>query len=89
MLDQLGGVISLKTALVVLCLVTLAGTHRALAFDQAAAQQACGNDVYALCQKAVPDHKKITACMQRHLKQVSTPCRRFMAASDAEMRRGR
>jgi hypothetical protein len=59
----------------------------ALAFDQAAAQRACGNDVYALCQQAVPDQKRITACMQRHLKQVSAPCRQFMAASDEEMRR--
>ncbi len=61
----------------------------AMAFDQAAAQQACGNDVYALCQKAVPDQKRITACMQRHFKQVSAPCRQFMAASDAEMRHER
>jgi Cysteine rich repeat len=60
-----------------------------MAFDQAAAQQACGNDVYALCQQAVPDHKRITACLQRRFKQVSAPCRRFMAASDAEMRRAR
>ncbi len=64
----------------------LTAASSAMAFDQAAAQQACGNDVYALCQKAVPDQKRITACMQRHFKQVSAPCRQFMAASDAEMR---
>jgi Cysteine rich repeat len=68
---------------------TLTATTSAMAFDQAAAQQACGNDVYALCQKAVPDQKRITACMQRHFKQVSATCRQFMAASDAEMRPAR
>ncbi len=67
----------------------LTATTPAMAFDQAAAQQACGNDVYALCQKAVPDQKRISACLQRRFKQVSAPCRRFMAASDAEMRRAR
>jgi hypothetical protein len=70
-------------------LAALSTTGSAFAFDQAAAQRVCGNDVYALCQQAVPDQKRITACMQRHYKQVSAPCRRFMAASDAELRHGR
>jgi hypothetical protein len=65
----------------------LAAVGPALAFDQAAAQQACGNDVDALCSDGVPDQKLIAACMQRHIKQVSAPCRNFMTASDAEMRR--
>jgi len=73
-------------AAIVATLMTAAPVY---AFDQVAAQQACGNDVYALCQKAVPDRNRITACMQKHLKQVSEPCRRFMAASDAELRHGR
>jgi len=67
---------------------TLMTVGPASAFDQAAAQQACGNDVYRLCQQAVPDQKRITACMQKNLKKVSEPCRQFMASSDAELRRG-
>jgi hypothetical protein len=70
-----------------LVIAALTATSPALAFDQMAAQQACGNDVDALCSDAVPDHKLIAACIQRHIKQDSAPCRQFMAASDAEMRR--
>jgi hypothetical protein len=69
-------------------LVAFAATTPGHAFDQAAAQRACGNDVYALCQQAVPDQKRIAACMQHHVKQVSAPCRRFMAASASEMEQG-
>jgi hypothetical protein len=73
------------TLTVVGTLAVLTAGSPAIAFDQAAAQQACGNDVYALCQQAVPDQNKIAACMQRHIKQVSVPCRRFMAATAPEM----
>jgi hypothetical protein len=68
-------------------LAVLTAAAPAIAFDQMAAQQACGKDVDALCSEAVPDQKLIAACMQRHIKQVSAACRQFMAASDAEMRR--
>ncbi len=57
------------------------------AFDQAAAQAACGNDVFALCQQDIPDHTRIAACLRVHQTQVSLSCRKFMAASAAEMRR--
>jgi hypothetical protein len=82
------GTIEMKIAIVgMVALVVLTAAGPALAFDQMAAQQACGNDVDALCSDAVPDQKLIAACMQRHIKQVSAACRQFMAASDAEMRR--
>ncbi len=61
----------------------------AFAFDQAVAQQVCGNDVDVLCSDSVPDQKLIAACMRRHLKEVSAPCRKFMADTDAEMRRSK
>jgi hypothetical protein len=77
----------MKAAMIGIIVFAAVTTSPALAFDQAAAQQACGNDVDALCADAVPDHKLIAACMQRHIKQVSAGCRQFMAASDAEMKR--
>ncbi len=78
----------MKAAMIgIVVFAAITTTGPALAFDQAAAQQACGNDVDALCADAVPDHKLIAACMQRHIKQVSAGCRQFMAASDAEMKR--
>jgi hypothetical protein len=45
--------------------------------DQAA-QQACGNDVFALCQAAVPDRGRIEACLRRNFARVSKRCRVFM-----------
>jgi hypothetical protein len=62
-------------------------THPAAAFDQGAAQAACGNDVFALCQQAVPDQGRITACLNAHRRQVSPACHQFMANTAAEMRR--
>jgi hypothetical protein len=79
----------MKAAIIGGIVAALTAMTPAFAFDQAAAQQACGGDVYALCQQAVPDQKRITACMQRHFKQVSAPCRRFMASSASEMGRAR
>jgi hypothetical protein len=58
------------------------------AFDQAAAQQACGNDVFAMCQQDIPDQGRITACLRKNYSRVSAPCRSFMAVSAREMRRG-
>jgi len=57
------------------------------AFDQNAAQAACGNDVFALCQQDIPDHTRIAACLRTHQTQVSGSCRKFMANYAAEMRR--
>ncbi len=58
----------------------------ALAFDQAAAQAACGNDVFALCQQAVPDQGRITVCLNAHRREVSPTCHQFMANTASEMR---
>ena len=55
--------------------------------DQVAAQQACGNDVFAVCQEAVPDHTRIAACLRQHFRQVSRPCQQFMASYAAQERR--
>jgi hypothetical protein len=61
--------------------------QRAGAFDQNAAQAACGNDVFALCQQYIPDHNRIAACLRAHQTQVSGTCRQFMANYAAQMRR--
>ena len=63
-------------------------TTSANAFDQAAAQQACGNDVFAMCQQDVPDQGRITSCLRKNYSRVSSPCRAFMSASAKEMRHG-
>lgn len=78
----------MKRTILVLGVLSAALVARpAAAFDQAAAQAACGNDVFALCQQAVPDQGRITACMNAHRRQVSPVCRQFMASTSAELRR--
>lgn len=52
----------------------------AFAQDQAAGQQACGNDVFALCQQAIPDQGRIAACLRANFSRVSRPCRAYMAS---------
>jgi len=61
-------------------------SNSAQAFDQAAAQQACGNDVFALCQQDIPDKGRITACLRKNSSRVSGGCRAFMASYAAELR---
>lgn len=58
------------------------------AFDQAAAQQACGNDVFAMCQQDIPDQGRITACLKKNYSKVSEPCHAFMSSAAKEMRHG-
>jgi hypothetical protein len=48
--------------------------------DQAAGQQACGNDVFALCQQAIPDQGRIAACLRANFSRVSPACRSYMAS---------
>jgi len=52
----------------------------AYAQDQAAGQQACGNDVFALCQQDIPDQGRIAACLRKNFSSVSPACRSFMAS---------
>jgi hypothetical protein len=52
----------------------------AYAQDQAAGQQACGNDVFALCGQAIPDQGRIAACLRAKFSRVSPTCRAYMAS---------
>jgi hypothetical protein len=65
----------------------LSGPALAQQVDQAAAQQACGNDVFAVCQQAIPDQTRIAGCLRQHFRQVSQPCQQFMASYAAQARR--
>ncbi len=52
----------------------------AYAQDMQAGQQACGNDVFALCQQDIPDQGRIAACLRKNFSRVSPTCRAFMAS---------
>ena len=43
-------------------------------------RQACEGDVYALCNDAIPDVGRITACLRSHWKDVSHQCRAIMVS---------
>ncbi len=52
----------------------------AYAQDMQAGQQACGNDVFSLCQQDIPDQGRIAACLRKNFSRVSPGCRAFMAS---------
>ncbi len=60
---------------------------QAFAQSEAEGQQACGNDVFTLCQKAIPDRGRIEACLRTNFRRVSPTCRAFMV-SFSKSRRG-
>jgi hypothetical protein len=43
-------------------------------------QQACENDVYALCGEAIPDQNRIEKCLRSKWSTVSKKCRSVMAS---------
>jgi hypothetical protein len=68
------------------CLAALLAGFSPYSIDSAAAQgtdaerQACTPDAMRLCQDAIPDVAKVTACMKAKYAQLSQPCRLAMAS---------
>jgi len=63
-----------------LALGLLCASAQAQSAAEQAGQQACGNDVFAMCGDAIPDRGRIEACLRRNYNRVSAPCRHFMAS---------
>ena len=85
--NRLAKGLTMKVLPALLAAVAIAAlSNFAQAFDQAAAQQACGNDVFALCQQDIPDRGRITACLRKNSSRVSGGCRAFMTSYAAELR---
>jgi hypothetical protein len=42
-----------------------------------AEQQACQNDAFRLCGDAIPDERRVRACMVAKMRHLSVPCRRM------------
>ncbi len=82
---------SIATALTLMILCAPAGAQSQSMSpeDMQAAQQVCQNDVFTLCQDSVPDQNRITACLRKHFRDVSAPCREFMANYNKHTRRHR
>lgn len=48
--------------------------------DMQVEQQACQDDVYALCGQAIPDQNRIASCLRQNWSKVSPRCRSVMAS---------
>jgi len=48
--------------------------------DMQIEQQACQDDVYALCGQAIPDQDRIASCLRKQWSKVSPRCRSVMAS---------
>jgi len=44
-----------------------------------AEQQACTPDVFRLCSAAIPDEKRIVACLKRNKAKLSPACRKVIS----------
>jgi hypothetical protein len=42
-------------------------------------QAACTPDVFSLCSSEIPDEKRIVACLNRKIGQLSSECRKVIA----------
>ncbi len=60
--------------------LSLYGIDAAVAQGTDAERQACTSDAMRLCQDAIPDVAKVTACMKAKYSQLSQPCRLAMAS---------
>lgn len=70
---------TIRCAVLALVSAAVLGTPAIAQSDQQA-QQLCENDVFRLCQSAIPNRNRIEACLRRHFHEVSRPCRQFMAS---------
>lgn len=48
-----------------------------------AQQHACHDDAFRFCGPDIPDHAKIHACLVRHVKHLSRPCKAIIKHSKA------
>lgn len=70
----------MKTGFALIVAFTLSLSAAQAQPSDAEGQQACGNDVFTLCQAAIPDRGRIEVCLRRNIKKVSADCRHFMTS---------
>ena len=66
--------------------VAVAGVKPVAAQGTPEQRQACTPEVFRLCNDAVPDVGRITACLERNRTRLNVECRRAMASGGAEPR---
>lgn len=69
--------------------ILLGGSSMAFAQGTTAQREACAPDAIKLCQDAIPDVEKTTACMKAHQAELSPQCRRMFTAATEPSRPGR
>lgn len=66
------------------CSMLWSETSNAYTFEE---EQACTGDAFRLCSSEIPDVDRITACMVQKRDQLSSGCRVFFRAPQADARR--
>lgn len=66
----------MKFKQVVLAMAVLLLATPALATSYRSERRDCRADAMRLCKHEVPHVKRITSCMERHIKQLTPACRR-------------
>jgi hypothetical protein len=74
------------TACLVIVLAAWAA-RPASAQPAANAEQACTPDAMRLCSEFIPDEKKITACLRKNRRTLSSECRKVFGSGGASKRR--
>ena len=77
--------LSITTGLVTVLIAWVAGP--ASAQHVANAEQACTPDAMRLCSEFIPDVNKITACLRKNRRTLSSECRKVFGSSGATKRR--
>jgi len=54
-------------------LTTLSGPALAVTPEE---QAACQGDAFRLCERAIPDERRVKACLLSNMRRLSPPCRR-------------
>ena len=78
-------IFSVAAAVISLGVAVNAGS--AMAQPVANAEQACTPDAMRLCSEFIPDEKRITACLKKNRRNLSTDCRKVFSGGGPAKRR--
>ncbi len=65
----------LKTMVVAFALAVLSFSDPAAAQPTPAQRQACEQDAFKFCERAIPDEEKVRQCLVRNMKRLNPVCR--------------
>jgi hypothetical protein len=70
---------AILTCTLTLLLLSLAGTASAIEPPQRPEKHPCRDDAFRFCDKDIPDHAKIHACLLRNVEHLHPRCRAIIS----------